>query len=280
MSDARPIADDPREAAHREAIERAERAEQALEAILGGGADALVVPGVDGPRVFIREGADRQYRAIIELMAQGVAVCDAEGRVLQANQALIELLGVERAAVVGRPIAALVQDESAATFGALIAAAGPGRAAVGRRGPDPPTPRRPAPAGLRQRRQPPPRRPGRLPRHPDRPLATAARGRARRLRAAGPLDHRAGRRRDRRLRPRRPGPPRQPRGPPPLRRQSAPPPLRRRLPAPTARRQRQRRRRRAATAAGPSGSTRSSATSRSATSRSSSTAATAAATSC
>jgi hypothetical protein len=58
------------------ATRRAEQAEQTLEAIYAGAADAIIVPARSGPQIFILDGADRPYREIVELMAQGMAVCD------------------------------------------------------------------------------------------------------------------------------------------------------------------------------------------------------------
>ncbi|QDV34345.1 Sensor histidine kinase TodS [Tautonia plasticadhaerens] len=105
------------------ATRRADQAEQALEAIYAGEADAILVPAGSGPQVFIREGADRPYRAIVELMAQGVAVCDAEGRVLRSNDALADLLGLPADRVIGRPVAALFDPDSIGHLEALVASA-------------------------------------------------------------------------------------------------------------------------------------------------------------
>ena len=105
------------------ATRRAEQAEQALEAIYSGAADALVVPAAEGPQVYIREGADRPYRTIVELMAQGVAICDGEGRILRANYALGELLGRPAEQVIGRVIGSLVASESARELEAMVAEA-------------------------------------------------------------------------------------------------------------------------------------------------------------
>ncbi|WP_169975850.1 response regulator [Tautonia rosea] len=104
------------------ANQRADQAEQALEALYSGAADAIIIPGQGSPQVFIREGADRSYREILDLMAQGVAVCDLEGRILRANQALLDLLGEPNDRLVGRRLTQFLSIDSDTDLDALIAA--------------------------------------------------------------------------------------------------------------------------------------------------------------
>ncbi|MEW4568175.1 response regulator [Tautonia sp. JC769] len=105
------------------ANQRADQAEQALEALYSGAADAIIVPGGGAPQVFIRDGADRSYREILELMAQGVAVCDLEGRILRANQALLDLLGESTDRLLGQFLTDFLAIDSVTELEALMAAA-------------------------------------------------------------------------------------------------------------------------------------------------------------
>jgi PAS domain S-box-containing protein len=104
------------------ATRRAEQAEQTLEAIYAGAADAIIVPARSGPQIFILDGADRPYREIVELMAQGMAVCDPKGRIIQANDALADLIGRPADPVRGQPISELFDPDSIGHLEALIEA--------------------------------------------------------------------------------------------------------------------------------------------------------------
>ncbi|WP_152051451.1 response regulator [Tautonia marina] len=105
------------------ANQRADQAEQALEALYSGAADAIIIPGGGTPQVFIRDGADRSYREILELMAQGVAVCDLQGRILRANQALLDLLGEPTDRLLGQRLTDFLEIDSVSDLDALIASA-------------------------------------------------------------------------------------------------------------------------------------------------------------
>ncbi len=72
-------------------------AEATLHAIVLGEADALVVEGIDGPRVYTLEGADEPYRQLIERMSEAAVVID-DATILYCNGRLAQLLGRENLA--------------------------------------------------------------------------------------------------------------------------------------------------------------------------------------
>src|SRR5258706_393484 len=73
----------------------------ALRAIRGGEADALVVHGLDGEQALMIQGADEPYRVVVETMSEGALVVDARDRVVYANPAMKALVGLAGDHVVG-----------------------------------------------------------------------------------------------------------------------------------------------------------------------------------
>jgi PAS domain S-box-containing protein len=72
-------------------------AEETLHAIILGEADALVVEGKNGPRVYTLEGAEEPYRQLIERMSEAAIVID-DATILYCNGRLGQLLGRENLA--------------------------------------------------------------------------------------------------------------------------------------------------------------------------------------
>lgn len=68
--------------------------EETLRAIHHGEADAVVVSGPEGDRVFILEGADHAYRVMVESIDEGAATLTSEGLILFVNRRFAEMLGV------------------------------------------------------------------------------------------------------------------------------------------------------------------------------------------
>jgi PAS domain S-box-containing protein len=97
-----------------------EEAEQTLEAIRQGGVDAFVVQESEGHRVYALEGADLPYSTLVERMQQGAAMLSGEGCIIYCNQALAELLGTSREAVIGHSLQDFLLAEDTAACGALI----------------------------------------------------------------------------------------------------------------------------------------------------------------
>jgi PAS domain S-box-containing protein len=99
---------------------RLDEAEETLEAIRSGAVDAFVVDGVDGPRVYTLQSADRPYRALIESMRQGALVLGPDGVILYANPCFAELVGVPRALLAGSALETYVAVEDRPALAALI----------------------------------------------------------------------------------------------------------------------------------------------------------------
>jgi PAS domain S-box-containing protein len=93
-----------------------EEAEQTLRAIQYGTVDAFVVEESDGHRVYTLEGSDLPYSALVERMQQGAAMLDASGCIIYCNLSLAKLLGMPRAAVIGRLLQDLIDPADQSTL--------------------------------------------------------------------------------------------------------------------------------------------------------------------
>jgi PAS domain S-box-containing protein len=94
-----------------------------LDAIRTGGIDAVMVPGAQGDSLYTLTSADRPYRVLVEEMGDGAATLSEGGIVLYANQRFAQLLRAERASLLGRDLADLVQAHDATIMDDLLAAA-------------------------------------------------------------------------------------------------------------------------------------------------------------
>ena len=92
----------------------------ALEAIRGGGVDAVVIPGPDGDQVYTLDNADRPYRTIVEKMGEGAATISSGGIILFANERLAQLLGRPRTDLLGLDVGELVPPGDRGTFDQAI----------------------------------------------------------------------------------------------------------------------------------------------------------------
>src|SRR5260370_18586161 len=72
---------------------RLEIAEMTLNAIRSGEADALVISGPDGDRVFTLKGADQPYRVLVESMNEVPVTVAPDGVVLYSNRHFADLIG-------------------------------------------------------------------------------------------------------------------------------------------------------------------------------------------
>ncbi len=100
-------------------------AEQTLHAIVLGEADALVVEGKDGPRVYTLEGADEPYRQLIERMSEAAVVIDG-ATILYCNGRLGKILGLENLA--GQDFLKLVAPNECERIQKFLADCGEGKA--------------------------------------------------------------------------------------------------------------------------------------------------------
>jgi PAS domain S-box-containing protein len=67
-------------------------AQETLEAIRGGGVDAVVVNGPNGSQIYSLTGADQPYRVYVERMQEGAATISSEGLILYANQRFADMV--------------------------------------------------------------------------------------------------------------------------------------------------------------------------------------------
>jgi PAS domain S-box-containing protein len=99
---------------------RLEAAEMTLEAIRSGEADALVVSGADGDRVFTLKGADQPYRVLVESMNEGAVTATPDGTLLYSNRRFADLLGLPLEKVMGASLYDIVQTSGHAQLEALL----------------------------------------------------------------------------------------------------------------------------------------------------------------
>lgn len=100
---------------------RLEEAEETIRAIREGEIDALVIRNQAlEEEVFTLEGGPEPFRKFIEAMDLGAAAFDAEGRMLYANTALGELLGLTTDELLVRGIGAALDPANAATVRELL----------------------------------------------------------------------------------------------------------------------------------------------------------------
>ncbi|MCC2548276.1 PAS domain-containing protein [Hymenobacter sp. BT175] len=76
-------------------------AEELITAIRTGAVDALAVQGVAGTRIFTLEGADQEYRTLIEQMNEGALLLSPDATVLYCNACLAGLLARPLEEVIG-----------------------------------------------------------------------------------------------------------------------------------------------------------------------------------
>jgi PAS domain S-box-containing protein len=100
--------------------------DRALTAIRSGDVDAVVLEGPQGHQLYTLVSADRPYRVIVEEMGDGAVTISERGIILYANRRLAELIGADRAALLGRDVAQLVDVSAADTLSSLLAMTPPG----------------------------------------------------------------------------------------------------------------------------------------------------------
>jgi diguanylate cyclase (GGDEF)-like protein/PAS domain S-box-containing protein len=83
---------------------RLQQAEESLQEILTGGADALFVSGPGGGQIFTLQGADHMYRALVENMSEGALTVTPAGVVLYANRRSAEMLRTPLQQLIGSEI--------------------------------------------------------------------------------------------------------------------------------------------------------------------------------
>src|SRR4051794_1782798 len=100
--------------------------DRALTAIRAGDVDAVVLAGPQGHQLYTLVSADRPYRVIVEEMGDGAVTVSERGIILYANLRLADLIGVDRAELLGREVTELVDASAATTLLSLLATTPPG----------------------------------------------------------------------------------------------------------------------------------------------------------
>ena len=100
---------------------RLDEADQTLRAIRSGDIDALVVDGVEKPRVYTLEGADFPYRSIVETMASGAVTLNGDYVILYCNAFFSDMVGLPMEQLTGSSFLDLVPTEHRKTFIDFIA---------------------------------------------------------------------------------------------------------------------------------------------------------------
>ncbi|GAA4365612.1 PAS domain-containing sensor histidine kinase [Hymenobacter saemangeumensis] len=85
-----------------------EEAQELIQAIRTGAVDALAVQTTDGPRIFTLQGADQEYRTLIEEMNEGALMLSDDATILYCNASLARLLDCALEEVIGRSFLAFV----------------------------------------------------------------------------------------------------------------------------------------------------------------------------
>jgi PAS domain S-box-containing protein len=94
---------------------------RALTAIRAGDVDAVVLGGPHGQQLYTLVSADRPYRVIVEEMGDGAVTVSGRGIILYANRRLADLVGIDRAGLLGRHVGDLVEASAAPTLASLLA---------------------------------------------------------------------------------------------------------------------------------------------------------------
>ena len=100
--------------------------DRALTAIRAGDVDAVVLGGPHGHQLYTLVSADRPYRVIVEGMGDGAVTVSERGIILYANLRLADLVGSDRAALLGRDVTELVDASAAKALLSLLATTAPG----------------------------------------------------------------------------------------------------------------------------------------------------------
>ena len=95
-------------------------AEEALRAIRSGEVDAVVVAGKAGSQVFTLQGAEHEYRVLIECMNEGALTLTAEKMILYANQCFARMVKCPLEQVMGSSFRRFLSAEDRATLRPLM----------------------------------------------------------------------------------------------------------------------------------------------------------------
>ena len=94
--------------------------EQTLRAIRSGEVDTVVVAGKQGPQVFTLEGAEHDYRVLIESMNEGALTLTADKMILYANECFARMVKCPLEQVMGSSFRRFLSAEDRATLRPLM----------------------------------------------------------------------------------------------------------------------------------------------------------------
>jgi len=94
--------------------------EEALRAIRSGEVDAVMVAGKSGAQVFTLQGAEQEYRALIESMNEGALTLTADKLILYANQGFARMVKCPLEQVTGSFFRRFLSEEDRATLRPLM----------------------------------------------------------------------------------------------------------------------------------------------------------------
>ena len=97
-----------------------EEAEETLDAIRDGEADALLVAGPSGQQVYTLHSAELPYRALVERMQEGAVTLSATGVILYCNMRFSQMLRLPHEKVLATSAHLYIKSEQAAQFAALL----------------------------------------------------------------------------------------------------------------------------------------------------------------
>ncbi|MBK1620365.1 hypothetical protein CKO42_18355 [Lamprobacter modestohalophilus] len=92
----------------RDLQQRLAEAEAVLDAIRAGEIDALLIAGHQGGRVLELQGAEHDYRLMVEEMGEGAMTLTATGHIYFANRRMAAMLDLPREALTGTLLSALI----------------------------------------------------------------------------------------------------------------------------------------------------------------------------
>ena len=95
--------------------------EETLKAILSGEADAILVSGTKGERVYSIDSAETPYRTFIEKMSEGAVTLSREGIILYCNQRFAELVNEPIERVIGSYLKGFISPNDRSKLDHLLA---------------------------------------------------------------------------------------------------------------------------------------------------------------
>lgn len=103
-----------------ELTQRADEAEEALDAIRHGTVDALVVYSEEGDQIYSIQGAESTYRLLVESINEGAATLIEDGTILYCNRRFADMLKYPMETLIGSSIRQYIAPEHQGMFSSLL----------------------------------------------------------------------------------------------------------------------------------------------------------------